>query len=98
MKSKLCIGSLGIMWLFTLISCAQDKTSGSSVSFDELQRNFANPSIEYSTVPWWVWNDKVTKGKIEAQLQYFKDNDKYVSLYIKLQNLKQKLEKATLIT
>ena len=66
--------------LFTIIlflpSC-EYKESGSvsgSVNYDfkRLARDFKNPPIEYSTAPFWVWNDVVTKDKIDQQLPEYK--------------------------
>ncbi len=41
--------------------------------FKSLARDFKNPPIEYSTAPFWVWNDEVTKQKIDIQLPDFKE-------------------------
>ena len=37
-------------------------------SFDRLKEAFKDTPMEYRTVPFWVWNDKVTKGAIDRQL------------------------------
>ena len=42
-------------------------------SLDELMKGFKNPPIDFSTAPFWVWNDDVTKEKIDFQLAEFKD-------------------------
>lgn len=42
-------------------------------SLGELKAGFQNPPIDFSTAPFWVWNDLVTKEKIDFQLQEFKD-------------------------
>ncbi len=39
----------------------------------ELKAGFKTPSIDFSTAPFWVWNDQVTKEKVDFQLQEFKD-------------------------
>lgn len=39
----------------------------------ELKAGFKNPPVDFSTAPFWVWNDQVTKEKIDFQLQEFKD-------------------------
>ncbi len=41
-------------------------------NFETLVANFKNPPAEYSTVPFWVWNDEITKEKIYTQLMEFK--------------------------
>ncbi len=40
--------------------------------FKTLIKDFKNPPVEYSTAPFWVWNDEVTKIKIDQQLPDFK--------------------------
>lgn len=44
-------------------------------TFEDISKAFINPSKEYSTSPLWVWNDLVTKEKIAAQLQEFKNQN-----------------------
>lgn len=40
----------------------------------DLQQGFHNPPVDFSTAPFWVWNDKVTKEKIDLQLQDYKNH------------------------
>ncbi|MGK7397259.1 MAG: glycosyl hydrolase [Candidatus Cyclobacteriaceae bacterium M3_2C_046] len=40
-------------------------------SFTYLQEHFHDPDKAYSTGPLWVWNDVVTKEKIDTQLEAF---------------------------
>ncbi len=44
-------------------------------AFAEIANNFENPPRDYSTAPFWVWNDDVTKEKIDTQMQAFKDEN-----------------------
>ncbi len=39
--------------------------------FNTLSRLFKDPPAEYSTIPFWVWNDEVTREKIDDQLEEF---------------------------
>lgn len=41
-------------------------------SFTTLQAHFANPPVNYSTAPLWVWNDAVTRARIDEQLTQFR--------------------------
>ncbi len=41
-------------------------------SFSELYRLFDNPPAEFRTFPFWVWNDEVTKEKIDRDLADYK--------------------------
>ena len=43
-------------------------------TLEELQKGFKNPSIDFSPAPLWVWNDRITKEKIDFQLKEFKDH------------------------
>jgi len=42
-------------------------------SLDELRDGFMRPPIDFSTTPFWVWNDVVTQEKIDFQLKEFKE-------------------------
>ncbi len=42
--------------------------------FKSLSSHFSTPPVEYSTIPFWVWNDQVTYKKIDDQLMDYKDN------------------------
>lgn len=44
-------------------------------SFNFLSENFASPPVDYSTSPFWVWNDLVTKEVIKDQLKAFSDQN-----------------------
>jgi hypothetical protein len=44
-------------------------------SFSEIANYFENPPIDYSTGPFWVWNDVVTEEIIDTQMQAFKDKN-----------------------
>ena len=55
---------------------AQKRNESSRINdFETLVANFKNPPADYSTVPFWVWNDEITKEKIDAQLAAFKDQE-----------------------
>jgi hypothetical protein len=43
-------------------------------SFKQISENFTDPPAEYRTLPFWVWNEKVTKKMIDEQLPEFKEN------------------------
>ncbi|MBS3771535.1 MAG: hypothetical protein KGY69_14895, partial [Bacteroidales bacterium] len=55
--------------------CTPRESTEVSGSFDTLQKHFKEPPIDYSTAPFWVWNDQVTKEKIQRQLKFFKDEN-----------------------
>ena len=41
-------------------------------NFAELRKHFQNPPMEFRTVPFWVWNGKVTREDIDRNLEDFK--------------------------
>jgi hypothetical protein len=59
--------------LAMMACCTPKSTKEHQVTFDTLKKYFQNPLVDYSTAPFWVWNDKVTKEKIKTELQDFKD-------------------------
>ncbi|MBS3777106.1 MAG: hypothetical protein KGY70_18060, partial [Bacteroidales bacterium] len=58
-----------------LSGCTPKETTEVSGSFDTLQKHFKEPPVEYSTAPFWVWNDEVTREKIDNQLQHYKEQN-----------------------
>lgn len=50
-------------------------TGDSEVEFSTIKRFFENPPTEYYSGPLWVWNDKITREKIDFQLQEFKEEN-----------------------
>ncbi|MFW6100259.1 MAG: glycosyl hydrolase [Bacteroidota bacterium] len=58
-----------------LSGCTSKETAEITGSFDTLQKHFEEPPVQYSTAPFWVWNDEVTQEKIDRQLQHFKDEN-----------------------
>lgn len=48
-----------------------------SADFDSIKKHFASPAPEYSTAPFMVWNDKVSKDKIDQMLLEFSDQGIY---------------------
>jgi hypothetical protein len=75
----------GLRLLFFLViifvsgSCRTDTgTSGKKlIGFTALKKHFQSPATEYSTAPFMVWNDRVSKEKIDSMLTYFVGQDIY---------------------
>ena len=64
-----------IFWLLIIFStsCEHKSAPDNSVSkhpqdFNTLINQFKNPPVEYSTAPFWVWNDRISLEKIDRQL------------------------------
>ncbi|HYW95608.1 MAG TPA: glycosyl hydrolase [Bacteroidales bacterium] len=58
-----------------MVSCKQTgttKTTGHYSSFSDIKGLFADPPAEFRTVPFWVWNEAVTREMIDEQLLDFK--------------------------
>jgi hypothetical protein len=47
--------------------------TGAITDFRELRKEFSNPSPEYRTIPFFVWNGKITKPAIDSFMISFKD-------------------------
>jgi len=67
-----------VLLIITCITCQErkqliDVNSKRVSSFKTLHDNFKNPPVSYSTAPLWVWNDRISKEKIETQLKEFKN-------------------------
>ncbi len=61
----------GIITLGTA-GCSGNKAETAD-SFSTLEARFSNPSSEYRTAPFMVWNGKVTEAEIDRMLKDFKD-------------------------
>ncbi|MBD3274668.1 MAG: hypothetical protein GF372_05120, partial [Candidatus Marinimicrobia bacterium] len=58
-----------VLFTFTLAACSQTQSNDSKITnFVQLEALFEDPPSEYRTSPLWVWNDDVTKEKIDHQL------------------------------
>jgi len=63
-----------VIILTSLSPLAGNDTSGERArSLDDLQDIFSDPPVEYRSVPFWSWNDKMTREEIDLQLRDFKD-------------------------
>lgn len=73
------LSPLFIIYIIIFSSCQFDANENinwnpdMANTLEELQAGFKNPSIDFSTAPFWVWNDQITEEKIDFQLQEFKD-------------------------
>lgn len=53
-------------------SCRTNTDTGEKqIAFKNLEKHFKSPNIQYSTAPFMVWNDRVTKEKIDSMLADF---------------------------
>ncbi|NIG55401.1 glycosyl hydrolase [Chitinophaga sp. Cy-1792] len=43
--------------------------------FETVAARFRNPGADYGSVPFWVWNTRVTKNQIDSMLQDYRKND-----------------------
>ena len=72
---KNIFGIISLVIALTLISCESIKdqsTNNIKHNFSSLVEDFKTPPVEYSSAPFWVWNDEVTRDKIDRQLPEFK--------------------------
>ena len=61
------IASFVLIGFFLMLYCSK-KSSLEINSFKEIKKHFVNPSVEFRSVPFAVWNDEVTEEKIERQI------------------------------
>lgn len=62
--------------LLLSMSCSEkimDFPADRITDFEILQKSFSQPAKEYGTIPFFVWNDKMTKEGIAQRMQDFKD-------------------------
>ncbi len=70
--SRVSFYLLLIVPFLTLNGCTEDQSEQAfEAEFAFLEENFPDPPTEYSTAPFWVWNDVVTREKIDDQLKAF---------------------------
>ena len=41
------------------------------LDFEILNKKFKNPDCQYGTIPFFVWNSKITKPEIKQKMQIF---------------------------
>lgn len=74
---KLRIVSAALFLFFILLNAAalcQIKLKGNAGdNYKALIKNFKNPPSEFSTAPFWVWNEIITKKGIDEQLKGYKE-------------------------
>ncbi len=64
----------GIVFMLSGYSCKKTIQPGEPTinTFEQLAELFKDPPAGYRTVPFWVWNDEVTRVKIDRDLENFK--------------------------
>ncbi len=71
MKKLIFFLLLPVFICFFSLSCQKRQTSD---HYEEVLRNFQNPPADFRSAPFWVWNDRVTREQIDAQLADFKEH------------------------
>lgn len=80
MNHTLIRSALLTMLTISLVAINGCKPSGEKIpggkimSGKTILADFHDPSPEFRTVPFWVWNEKVTEKMIDEQLAMFKEN------------------------
>ncbi len=76
-RNNFLIALISFILILALTNCNDynNNKEGHEVTdnFKNLIKGFKDPPIEYSTAPFWVWNDDVTRLKIDEQLPDFKE-------------------------
>ena len=73
-KLFICLFAL----LFTVpLLMGQTAKKNTGENYQNITKQFANPPAEYSTAPFWVWNEKITKQRIDENLRDYKERGLY---------------------
>jgi len=70
MKKVLAFGFFLAVFCLLFLNC--QKRPVSDGTYAEVLKTFQEPPAEFRSTPLWVWNDRVTKDKIDVQLADFK--------------------------
>ena len=70
MMSRLSTGMLVLALL--ALACSKKPEAECIQTSDELITRFTDPPSEYRSVPFWVWNDKISEEGIDFQMKEFK--------------------------
>lgn len=71
MQKSLC----RLLTVATILTSSHIQAQQKLPWFEEVAAEFKNPSRDYGTVPFWVWNTKVTKRNIDSMLLDYRKND-----------------------
>ncbi|MGO4290240.1 glycosyl hydrolase [Chitinophaga sp. RAB17] len=75
MQKSIC-QFLHCAWILAVVFVASNvKAQQSLERFEEVAAGFKNPGRDYGTVPFWVWNTKVSKSNIDSMLNDYRKND-----------------------
>ncbi|MBK7103754.1 MAG: hypothetical protein IPH62_00515 [Ignavibacteriae bacterium] len=75
MRWKYFLNISFIILLIVNVSCSNKENKNvknDSADFKSISENFTNPHQDYGTVPFYVWNGKITKERIEQDLKDYK--------------------------
>jgi len=72
LQKAVCWFSLIFLFASVPMLAGDDPSGKRAVSLDELETIFSDPPVDYRSVPFWSWNDKMTKKEISLQLEDFK--------------------------
>jgi len=62
-----------LMFMMGIIACTKNQQLNNLNSYTQVQPLFSNPPADYRTIPFFVWNDKMTKVQIDSFMQGYKD-------------------------
>ncbi|WP_223151627.1 glycosyl hydrolase [Chitinophaga varians] len=75
MQKRICRFLYRTLTAATVLTSANTQAQQRLPRFEEVAAEFKNPGRDYGTVPFWVWNTKVTKRNIDSMLLDYRKND-----------------------
>lgn len=65
----------GVLTLAAVIVSSNTTAQQPLERFEEVVAGFKSPGRDYGTVPFWVWNTKITRPNIDSMLNDYRKND-----------------------
>lgn len=65
----------GFLTLAAVMVSSNTKAQQPLERFEQVAAGFKSPGRDYGTVPFWVWNTKITKRNIDSMLNDYRKND-----------------------
>ncbi|HWV69449.1 hypothetical protein, partial [Chitinophaga sp.] len=75
MQKRICQFLFGVLTIAVVLMGSMVKAQQPLERFEKVAAGFKSPGRDYGTVPFWVWNTKITKSNIDSMLNDYRKND-----------------------